>query len=129
MTTPYPKTPIKNLVGGVFVPVRNLEKAKQWYKNIFGLEGGEEYFGHIFVVPMEGTAGLVLDTMPQWRKENGDIPTYQAPSIQFLTRNIQASYQFMKENNVELVTEIQDDYYFVFKDLDGNLLMICKSND
>ncbi|MEB2298643.1 VOC family protein [Lysinibacillus xylanilyticus] len=126
MTTPDYRTPIKNQIGGVFIPVRNLEKAKEWYRNILGLESGEEYFGHIFVAPMEGTAGLILDAMPKWRKENGDISTYQVPSIQFLTDDIQAAYQFMKVNNVELVTEIQDNFYFVFKDLDGNLLMICK---
>ena len=87
---------------------------------------GEEYFGHLFVVPMKGTAGLILDSMPKWRNEDGDISTYQVPSIQLLTDDIEASYQFMKENNVELVTEIQDNFYFVFKDMDGNLLMICK---
>jgi hypothetical protein len=64
--------------------------------------------------------------MPKWRNENCDISPYQVPSNQFLTERIQASYQFMKENNVELVTEIQDNFYFVFKDPDGNLLMICK---
>jgi len=91
------------------------------------MEGGEEYFGHIFVAPMDGTAGLVLDAMPNWRNEHGDIPTYQVPAFQFLTDDIQASYQFMKENNVELVTEILDHFYFVFKDPDGNLLMICQA--
>jgi len=126
VTTPDYRTPIKNRIGGVFIPVRNLEKAKEWYRKILGLERGEEYFDHIFVAPMEGTAGLILDAMPKWRKEDGDISTYQVPSIQFLTDNIQAAYQFMKENDVELVTEIQDDFYFVFKDPDGNLLMICK---
>ncbi len=126
MTTPDYRTPIKNQIGGVFIPVRNLEKAKEWYRKILGLEGGEEYFGHLFVVPMEGTAGLILDAMPKWRKEDGDISTYQVPAIQFLTNDMEAAYQFMQENNVELVTEIQDHFYFVFKDLDGNLLMICK---
>ncbi|MDA2157713.1 VOC family protein [Bacillus cereus group sp. Bc253] len=126
MNKPDYRTPVNNRISNVFIPVRNLEKAKEWYIKILGLEGGEEYFGHIFVLPMEGTAGLVLDAMPKWRKEDGDISTYQVPSIQFLTDDIQAAYQFMKENNVELVTEIQDNFYFVFKDLDGNLLMICK---
>jgi catechol 2,3-dioxygenase-like lactoylglutathione lyase family enzyme len=119
-------TPIKNRIGGVFIPVRDLDKAKEWYSRILGLEGGEIFFDHIFTAPMEGTAGLVLDTMPKWRNEAGDISTYQAPSIQFLTNDLHASYQFMKDQNVELVTEILDDFYFVFKDLDGNLLMICK---
>lgn len=126
MTSPIKKSPIKNEIGGVFVPVRDLEKAKEWYSRILGIEGGEICFGHLYAAPMKGTAGLMLDTMPKWRNEDGDIPTYQAPSIQFITNDIQASYQFMKENNVELMTEIEDDFYFVIKDLDGNCLMICK---
>ncbi|WP_232732747.1 hypothetical protein [Bacillus cereus] len=67
------------------------------------------------MVPIEGTAGLVLDAMPKWRKEDGDISTYQVPSSQFLTDDIQTAYQFMKENNVELVTEIPNNFYFVLK--------------
>lgn len=126
MTIPINKTPIKNQIGGVFVPVRDLEKAREWYSKILGLEGGEICFGHLYTAPMMGTAGLMLDTMPKWRKEDGDISTYQAPFIQLLTNDIQASYQFMKENDVELVTEIEDNFYFVIKDLDGNLLMICR---
>lgn len=120
------KTPLKNRIGGVFIPVRDLEKAKKWYSKMLGLEGGEIYFGHLYNAPMDGTAGLILDTMPKWRDENGNISTYQVPSIQFVTDDIQASYQFLKENNVELLSEIEDDFYFVFKDLDGNVLMLCK---
>ncbi|MET4559822.1 catechol 2,3-dioxygenase-like lactoylglutathione lyase family enzyme [Lysinibacillus parviboronicapiens] len=126
MNTPINKTPIKNRIGGVFVPVRDLEKASNWYSKILGLQGGEIFFGHLYTAPMDGTAGLLLDTMPKWRNEVGNISTYQVPAIQFLTNDIQAAYQFMKENNVELVTEIEDDFYFVFKDPDGNLLMICR---
>jgi catechol 2,3-dioxygenase-like lactoylglutathione lyase family enzyme len=69
------KTPIKNRIGGVFIPVRDIEKAKKWYSKILGLEGGEIYFGHIYTAPMDGTAGLILDTMPKWRDENGNIPS------------------------------------------------------
>ncbi|WP_066073367.1 VOC family protein [Neobacillus soli] len=126
MNKPTNKTPIKNRIGGVFVPVRDIEKSKKWYSNILGLTGGEIHFGHLFTAPMDGTAGLILDTMPMWRDENNNLSTYQVPSIQFVTDDLQASYQFLKENKVELMTEIQDDFYFVFKDPDGNVLMICR---
>ncbi|GIN86346.1 hypothetical protein J6TS2_27320 [Heyndrickxia sporothermodurans] len=82
----------------MFVPVRNLVK---WYSKIFGFEGGEIFFGHIYTAPMEETAGLVLDTIPNWDNENGIISTYQVPSIRFVTNDIHASYQIMKENDVE----------------------------
>lgn len=39
MTSHDDKSPIKNRIGGVFIPVRNLEKAKEWYRKILGLEG------------------------------------------------------------------------------------------
>ena len=123
---PLKKTPIKNQIGGVFIPVRNLETAREWYSKILGLNGGEICFGHLYTAPMKGTAGLMLDTMPKWRNSDGDIATYQAPLIQFISNDIDASYQFMKENDVELVTGIEDHFYFVIKDPDGNLLMICK---
>lgn len=126
MNMPIKKTPIKNRIGGVFVPVRDIERAREWYNKILGLEGGEISFGHIYSAPMNGSAGLILDTMPKWRNEDGNVSTYQVPSIQFLTNDIHASYQFLKENNVELLTGIEADFYFVFKDPDGNLLMICK---
>lgn len=120
------KAPVKNRIGGVFIPVRNIEKAKAWYTKMLGLEGGEVQFGHLNDAPMEGTASLMLDTMPKWRKWDGAIPVYQAPAIQFITNDLQASYNYMKEQEVTLLTEIEDDFYFVFQDPDGNMLMVCK---
>jgi catechol 2,3-dioxygenase-like lactoylglutathione lyase family enzyme len=43
-----------------------------------------------------------------------------------LTDDIQASYQFMQEQGVELVTDIENGHWFAFRDPDGNLLMVCK---
>lgn len=45
--------PIINQIGTVFVPVRNIEKARDWYCNIFGLPVTDEIlFGHLYVIPM-----------------------------------------------------------------------------
>ncbi|WP_099156691.1 VOC family protein [Virgibacillus ndiopensis] len=119
------KSPINNKVNTVFIPVRDIEKAKEWYSKMLDIEDGDVMFGHLFVADMQG-AGMVLDTMPMWRDGNGDIATLNVPAIQFGTDDIHASYQFMKENNVELVTEIEYNQWFVFKDLDGNMLMVCQ---
>ncbi|GAA0493704.1 hypothetical protein GCM10008986_20220 [Salinibacillus aidingensis] len=118
-------SPIKNKVRAVFIPVSNVKKAKEWYSKMLGIENGEVYFDHIFAAEMDG-AGMILDTMPMWRKENEDLPTYNVPAVQFGTNDIKASFQFMKENGVELVTDIQHDHFFVFKDPDGNMLMVCE---
>lgn len=120
------KSPVKNKIGGIFIPVRDIERAREWYGRVLGLVEGEVFFGHIFVPEMEGSAQLIMDTMPKWRNEAGDIHPYQAPSLQFLTEDLNASFEFMKAQDVKLVTGIEDDFYFVIQDLDGNLLMICQ---
>jgi hypothetical protein len=49
---------------------------------------------------------MLLDTMPMWRSENGELPRLNVPAIQFGTDDVQASYQFLKENGVELVNGV-----------------------
>ncbi|BCB03680.1 VOC family protein [Bacillus sp. KH172YL63] len=119
------KSPIRNKISGVFIPVHDISMAKEWYSNMLGLPGGEEHFDHLFVADMEGT-GMILDTMPMWRDENGRLPRLNFPAVQFATDDIHAAYQFMKEHGVELETEIVNDQFFVFKDPDGNMLMVCQ---
>lgn len=117
-------SPIKNKIKTVFIPVSDIESAKQWYSEMLGIPGGDIPFQHLFVAEMEGT-GMVLDTMPKWR-DGRRLPVLQAPCIQFETEDIHASYQFMKDMDVNLVTEIEHNQFFVFKDPDGNMLMVCQ---
>jgi predicted enzyme related to lactoylglutathione lyase len=117
-------SPLKNKINAVFIPVNNIEKAKEWYSTILGV-GGEIMHGHLCVLDMEGT-GVILDEMPAWREKGELITPYQVPSIQFGTDDIQASYRFMKDNSVEFVTDIQFGHFFVIKDPDGNMLMVCE---
>jgi catechol 2,3-dioxygenase-like lactoylglutathione lyase family enzyme len=121
------KSPIKNHVGGVFIPVKEIEKARDWYCKILGVSSdGDILFGHLYILPMDGP-DVILDQMPMWGgKEQEGPPTYKTPAFMFQTDDIDASYQFMKNNEVELVTEIQSEKWFVFRDPDGNLLMVCK---
>jgi catechol 2,3-dioxygenase-like lactoylglutathione lyase family enzyme len=92
------KNPIKNEIGAVFIPVSDIEKARDWYCDVLGLPlDGEIFHGHIYVLPM---------------KVNTD--------------NIEESFQYLKGKQVEIVSDIQHGHYFNVKDPDGNLLMICK---
>ncbi len=118
------KSPIKNKVNLVFIPVSDIEKSKEWYTRMLDIQEGEEHFDHLFVADMEGT-GMILDTMPMWRDKSGKLPRLDFPAIQFATDDIHESYRFMTDNGVELVTGIENNQYFVFKDPDGNLLMVC----
>ncbi|MCM3628664.1 VOC family protein [Paenibacillus glycanilyticus] len=112
--------PISNKINGIFIPVSDVEKARDWYCDILGLPtDGEIYFGHIYVLPMDGP-DLVLDS-----KIYSSASVYTAPAFQFHTTDIKQAYAYMQGKNVELMTEIENDHWFNFKDPDGNLLMVC----
>lgn len=114
--------PIQNQIKGVFIPVKNIESARDWYCSLLGLStDGEIYFGHIYVLMMQGETSIVLDSKI-YSPEN----VYKIPVLQLATDNIEKAYQFMKSRNVEVITEIQNGHWFNIKDPDGNVLMICK---
>jgi catechol 2,3-dioxygenase-like lactoylglutathione lyase family enzyme len=115
------KSPILNQIGTVFIPVKDIEKARDWYCDLLGIEAaGEIQFGHLYVIPMEGT-GIVLDS-----KIYSNETIFKSPMFHFNTQNIEEAYSFLKNKGVNGVSEIQHGHYLNFKDPDGNLLMICK---
>ncbi|MEI3606925.1 VOC family protein [Pseudogracilibacillus sp. SE30717A] len=113
--------PILNKIGTVFIPVSNIEKARDWYCDILGLKAsGEVQFGHLYVITMDGT-GIVLDS-----KIYSEDKVFKTPVFHFNTNNIEKAYHYMKNKDVNLITEIEYNHYFNFKDPDGNILMICE---
>jgi catechol-2,3-dioxygenase len=121
-------SPVKNKVGSIFVPVRDIEKSRSWYCRVLGINENdcEILSGHLCPLPMEGT-GVILDTMPMWGgKQPGGAPAIETPAFMLMTEDLQGSFDFMKKLGVELVTEIEHNHWFVVKDPDGNKLMICR---
>jgi catechol 2,3-dioxygenase-like lactoylglutathione lyase family enzyme len=115
------KSPIINQIGSVFIPVSDIEKARDWYCDLLGLNTDREIqFGHLYVIPMEGT-GIVLDS-----KIYSEAAIFKTPMFHFNTLNIEEAFSFMKNKGVNVVSDIQHHHYFNFKDPDGNMLMICK---
>ncbi|WP_342422427.1 VOC family protein [Paenibacillus sp. FSL E2-0178] len=117
-------SPIRNQVGAVFIPVSDIERSKNWYCSLLGLPlDGEILFGHLYDVPMQGP-GIVLDSR---------IFTAEAvlkvPSFHLLTDDIDAAYDYVKATGAEILTDIEHDHWFNFKDPDGNVLMICRSSN
>lgn len=121
-------SPVKNKVGSIFVPVRDIEKSRSWYCQVLGLNEDDCNImnGHLCPLPMEGTE-IILDTMPKW---GGDqprgAPSIETPAFMLMTEDLRSSFDYMKKIGVELVTEIEHDHWFVVKDPDGNKLMICR---
>jgi len=121
-------SPIKNKVGNIFIPVKDMEKSRSWYCRVLGLneEDCAIKMGHLCPLPMEGT-GIILDTMPMWGGDQpGGAPPIETPAFTLMTEDLRGSLDYMKKMGVELVTEIENDHWFVVKDPDGNKLMICR---
>ncbi|AST90851.1 MULTISPECIES: VOC family protein [Sutcliffiella] len=118
-------SPIQSKVGAIFIPVRDVKKAKTWYCKMLGIpETDKEELGHLFVLPLEGV-DVILDEMPMWSNKE-TLSVYKAPAFMFKTENINTSYEYMKKMGADLVTEVQNSQWFVCKDLDGNHIMICQ---
>jgi catechol 2,3-dioxygenase-like lactoylglutathione lyase family enzyme len=114
--------PVLNQIGTVFIPVSNVEEARNWYCDILGLEAeGEILFGHLFIIPTTNGTGIVLDSKI-YSEEN----IFKTPAFHFNAHDIEAAYKFMKDKNVELTTEIEHNHWFNFKDPYGNHLMVCR---
>ncbi|RJX38073.1 VOC family protein [Paenibacillus pinisoli] len=114
--------PVQNKVGCIFIPVSNLEKARDWYCKLLDLPAdGDIIYGHLYILPMQGHSNIVLDS-----KIYSPEKVIQVPFIQLVTADIEASYAYMKEHKVELLTNIENGHWFNIKDPDGNVLMICQ---
>ena len=120
-------SPILRQTGSVFIPVRDIVRAKNWYREVLDVsEDLEIQFGHLCVLPMAGS-GVILDQMPMWGgREPEGPPNYQTPAFTCLTDDLEASYEWMKNKGAHMVTGIEDNHWFVFKDPDENMLMVCK---
>lgn len=110
-----------NRIGTIFVPVADVGRAKDWYCGMLGLpKDGEILFGHLYVLPMEGT-GIVLDS-----KIYSPDSVYRVPAFHFNTEDIHEAYRYMQEYGAELPGTVEHDHWFLAKDPDGNLFMVCK---
>lgn len=113
--------PIQRKVGAIFIPVSNIEVAREWYCELLGIKADVDIIGgHLYVIPLEGEANLVLDSKIYAKRVTGEAPLFH-----FNTENIEKAYQFMKIKGVNIISEIEHGHYFNFKDPDGNVLMVC----
>lgn len=114
--------PIRNQIRGVFVPVSDIERARDWYCSLLGLPAdGELFFGHIYVLSMQGGVNIVLDS-----KIYAPDHVHKIPVLQLATDHIETAYAYMKSQQVDILTDIRNGHWFTIKDPDGNVIMICQ---
>jgi predicted enzyme related to lactoylglutathione lyase len=118
-------SPITNRIGAVFLHVSDMQKAIQWYSELLGLPKHlASHEGTIYGLHMDGGSALLLDS--NQKDENNKHTKTQ---FFFETKNLMESYNFVKEKEIQIVTEIEvhdNISFFTFKDPDGNILMICE---
>jgi len=118
-------SPIQNKIGMVFIPVGDMSRAITWYNRLLGLpESQTSHEGKIYDLPMQDGPGLILDG-------HKPVTNSSQPLCFFWTDDLRAAYAFLKDNNVEIVSEPEDIgsvSTLTFKDPDQNLLMVCQRN-
>ena len=114
-------SPVSPNIGAVYIPVKDIYRSRDWYCDLLGFSNdGEVRFGHLYVIPTEGP-NVVLDS--KIYKEGMSL---SYPLFHFNTNDIYKAYSYVQERGIELLTEIEHDHYFTFRDIDGNVLMICQ---
>lgn len=112
-------TPITTEIGTIFVPVSNIEAARDWYSDFLGLEKGEVLFGHLYLVPMGAGSGLALDS------KGYSGPHDRKPAFHFNTKDVAAAREHAVRLGANEVGPVTDEVFFTFKDPDGNLMMVA----
>ena len=113
---------IGHRITAVFVPVENVERARDWYRRVLGFSAGPILHGHLCILATEGTE-LILDAKP--RTPAGEVPVFRAPAFLLPTPDTQAAYDDLRRQRVRILGEIRHGHFFSIADLDGNVLMIC----
>ena len=120
--------PIENRIDTIFIHVTDLKRSVDWYSRLLGLDVNEDTIqSPIFTFDMgPGRPGLTLDD--HGLEEVYDYQPSNQPLFIFSTEDIDSAYQHVKNMGAESISNIQtfpDLSEFTFKDLDGNILMVC----
>jgi catechol 2,3-dioxygenase-like lactoylglutathione lyase family enzyme len=110
---------IENEIGAVFVPVSNIEAARDWYCRLLDVPLPDIVFGHLCVIPMRDGSGLVLDSKDFAGPHNG------TPIFHFNTDDLAAARAFAASLGVAGMGPAEGHPFFTFEDPDGNLLMVA----
>ncbi|AJY76192.1 VOC family protein [Paenibacillus beijingensis] len=119
-------TLIKPELGGYFLYVRDLKKAIQMYCSLFEFPVKEEevLFGHLYFMPN----GIIIDSNDM---EGRPIPEWLPVSLKLSTTDINTAFNYVQELGFNIVYGIDRSpivSWFLFKDPDGNTLMMCEDH-
>ncbi|XEC96758.1 VOC family protein [Paenibacillus tarimensis] len=121
-------SPIRNHVGAVYVPVRDMNRAVTWYNRLLGRDRDVNYNPE---VPSEektiyslalGETNILLDSIGR-----DHVRASKNVLFNLKTDDLHASYQYLKEMKANILTPEEDAIYSIMlADPDGNLIKIHK---
>jgi catechol 2,3-dioxygenase-like lactoylglutathione lyase family enzyme len=123
---PKSDSPILARISGAFINVREMGSSAAWYTGLLGLPlDGQAADQSVYSVPVTRGAALLLDRNRYLKQEPFHI------LFMFDTENIAAAHDYAADCGMEFHGEWEtygDVSFFVLKDPDGNLIMICQSS-
>ena len=123
--------PIVPKLPAVFVHVRDLRRAADFYTQLLGLayDPKADFGNGIYVIQLPNDVDLILDSSHSHHvQENNGFEMHA--TCMFATQDIDAAHGWLEAQGVEIVTDLYHDpnvAFFNFKDPDGNIQMICQS--
>ncbi len=116
-------TLVQAKVDGHFLYVRDISQAMTMYSNLFGLPIKEEnfLFGHLYFMDN----GVILDSNEM---EGRPIPNWLPVSLKLASTDIDKTKDYVQELGFTISYGIDRGptvSWFLFKDPDGNTLMMC----
>jgi predicted enzyme related to lactoylglutathione lyase len=121
-------SPLSTRVGQVFIPVRDMPAAVDWYSRLFGLDVDAGRLGHddtIFDIPTDAPPYLCLDANQPDFVASGPARCF------FLTDDMDATLAHLSVVGAADVSPVEDIgslRFVTFRDPDGNLLMAAQHN-
>lgn len=122
--------PITPKLAAVFVHVSDLPRAIDFYTKLLDrpYDPKADFGNGIYMIQLDNDVDLLLDA--SHAEQSGPKPNFAMhATCMFATQDIDAAYQRLQAQGVEIVTELYRDpsvAFFNFKDPDGNIQMICQ---
>ncbi|GIP29371.1 hypothetical protein J23TS9_45010 [Paenibacillus sp. J23TS9] len=119
------RNPIEPMIGSIFIQVHDMKRAAYWYAKLLG--------DSVVLEPEEKIYSMKLDNLilllDSHRSET--FQPSEHPLFSFSTDDIEKSYEFLINNNVEIFGDIErfpDISFLTIRDSEGNLIMVVQEN-
>jgi catechol 2,3-dioxygenase-like lactoylglutathione lyase family enzyme len=119
-------SPLSTRVGQVFIPVRDMPAAVDWYSRLFGFDVDTGRLGHedtIFDIPTDAPPYLCLDATQPGFVASGPARYF------FLTDDLDATVAHLRAVDAAEISAVEDIgslRFVTFRDPDGNVLMAAQ---